>query len=40
MNDFMLAALDEAKTAFSEGEIPVGAVIAENGRIVSSAHNM
>lgn len=40
MNDFMLAALDEAKEAFSEGEIPVGAVITENGRIISSAHNM
>lgn len=40
MNKFMQEALKEAKTAFSEGEIPVGAVIVLNGEIVSRTHNM
>ena len=37
--DWMQAALDEAKTALCENEVPVGAVIVKNGAIVSSAHN-
>lgn len=40
MNKFMQEALNEAKIAFSEGEIPVGAVIVLNGEIVACAHNM
>jgi len=36
---FMLQALKEAKKAFAEGEVPVGAVITMNGKIVSRGHN-
>ena len=38
----MLVALQEAKAAYSAGEIPVGCVIVEraNGQIISKAHNM
>jgi len=36
---FMRAALEEAKLAASEGEVPVGAVLAKDGEIVARAHN-
>ena len=41
MNDekYMNMALDEAKKAFDEGEVPVGAVIVKGGEIVAVAHN-
>jgi len=32
-------ALNEAKKAFYEGEIPIGAVISLNGEIIAKAHN-
>ena len=35
----MRRALDEARKAFSEDEVPVGAVIVRNGEIIASAHN-
>jgi len=37
---FMKQALSEAKTAFDKGEIPIGAVIACEGRIIARAHNL
>lgn len=37
---FMLEALKEADKAFQLGEVPVGAVIVQNGEIVSRAHNL
>jgi tRNA(adenine34) deaminase len=37
--DFMHAALREAEKAYAENEVPVGAVIAHNGRIIARAHN-
>ena len=37
---FMQLALNEAKVAFAEGEIPVGAVIVCGGQIVAKAHNL
>lgn len=37
---FMEMALAEAQKALIEGEIPVGAVIVKNGRIIARAHNM
>lgn len=36
---FMRKALEEAKKAFSEDEVPVGAVMVRNGEIIASAHN-
>ena len=37
---FMSKALEEAKLAFQEDEIPVGAVITLKNKIISKAHNM
>jgi len=37
---FMKQALSEAKTAFDKGEVPVGAVIVCEGRIIARAHNL
>ena len=37
---FMRQALQEARLAAQEGEIPVGAVIACQGRIIARAHNL
>ncbi|OAV75169.1 tRNA-specific adenosine deaminase [Bacteroidales bacterium Barb7] len=36
---FMKQALAEARTAASEGEIPVGAVIVCNNQVIARAHN-
>jgi RNA polymerase primary sigma factor len=35
----MAQALDQARAAFEEGEVPVGAVIVHGGRIIAEAHN-
>ena len=37
---FMRMALKEAEKAGTNGEIPIGAVIVCNGRIISRAHNL
>jgi tRNA(adenine34) deaminase len=37
---YMRQALSEARKASSQGEIPVGAVVVANGRIVARAHNL
>lgn len=39
MNDYMKVALDEAKKSYDKGEIPIGAVIVQNNRIIAKAHN-
>ena len=36
---FMRMALAEAQAALEEGEVPVGAVIVREGRVLASAHN-
>lgn len=36
---FMRKALDEALKAYEEGEVPIGAVITVNNRIIARAHN-
>lgn len=36
---FMRMALAEAQAAFDEGEVPVGAVILHEGRVIAAAHN-
>ena len=38
--DFMRFALQEAQRAEAEGEIPVGAVVVCQGRIIARAHNL
>ncbi len=40
MRDYMAEALKQAKTAFSLGEVPIGAVIVKDGDIISSSHNL
>nr|WP_297787393.1 nucleoside deaminase [uncultured Allomuricauda sp.] len=39
-NFFMKKAMQEAEIAFENGEVPVGAVIAVNNRIIGRAHNL
>ena len=36
---FMQMALEEARAAVREGEIPIGAVVTAGGRVVARAHN-
>jgi tRNA(adenine34) deaminase len=36
---FMQLALDEAELAFREAEVPIGAVIVREGRVIAAAHN-
>lgn len=36
---FMRLALDEAKKAMAEDEVPVGAVIVRDGKVIASAYN-
>lgn len=38
--EFMKKALVEAQLAFDEGEIPIGAVVVADGRVISRAHNL
>ncbi len=38
-DNFMRLALEEAKAAYSAGEVPVGAVLVHDGRILARAHN-
>jgi tRNA(adenine34) deaminase len=37
---FMYAAIIQARNAFNKGEIPVGAVIIKDGKIIARAHNL
>jgi tRNA(adenine34) deaminase len=37
--DFMKIALDEARAAYDCGEVPVGAVLVQEGRVLAQAHN-
>ena len=40
MEKFMSEALNEAKKAYREGEVPIGAVIVKDGQIIARGHNM
>ena len=40
MRNFMEAALEEARKAMAMGEVPVGAVIVKDGRILGRGHNL
>lgn len=37
---FMKQALSEAQKAFDKGEVPIGAIIVSNQRIIARAHNL
>ena len=39
-NEYMNVALSEAKKAYLENEVPVGAVIVKNGNIIAKTHNL
>ncbi|HEY7634615.1 MAG TPA: nucleoside deaminase [Gemmatimonadales bacterium] len=39
MNQFLKAALDEARLGLDEGGIPIGSVLVSNGRILGRGHN-
>ncbi|WP_195989592.1 nucleoside deaminase [Clostridium sp. D53t1_180928_C8] len=38
--NYMDIALEEAKKAYSKGEVPIGAVIVKDGEIIARAHNL
>lgn len=38
--DFMEIALEEAKKAYLKGEVPIGAVIVKDNKIIAKAHNL
>jgi len=38
-NHFMERALHQAKLAFENNEVPVGAIIVEDGKIIAESHN-
>jgi len=39
MDQFLQAAIDEAKQGLHEGGIPIGSVIVHNGKIIGRGHN-
>ena len=39
MDEFMNAALDEARTGAAEGGIPIGAALVDDGRLVATGRN-
>lgn len=39
-NPYMAKAIEEAKKAFMDDEVPVGAVITYQGKIIAAAHNL
>ncbi|MBN2734626.1 MAG: nucleoside deaminase [Methanomicrobiaceae archaeon] len=39
MDEFMKAAIEEAKKGLSEGGIPIGAVLVRGGQIIGRGHN-
>lgn len=40
MNKYMKAALNEAKKAYALNEVPVGAVIVKDDKVIARAHNL
>lgn len=39
MDEFMQAAIDEAKAGLAEGGIPIGSVLVHQGKIIGRGHN-
>ena len=40
IDDYMKVALEEAKIAYDNNEVPVGAVIVKDNKIIAKAHNL
>ncbi|QDU03456.1 tRNA-specific adenosine deaminase [Gimesia chilikensis] len=40
MDEFMQAAIEEAKQGLKEGGVPIGSVIVHEGKIIGRGHNM
>lgn len=40
MNEFLKKALNQAKIAYKKDEVPVGAVIVKDGKVIARAHNL
>ena len=38
--DYMQIAIEQAKLAARKGEVPVGAVVVRDGKVIAKAHNM
>ena len=38
--DYMKLALEEARLAFVQDEVPIGAVIVQNGKVLARGHNL
>ena len=38
--EYMKAAIAQAKLALEAGEVPVGAVVVKDGRVIAAAHNL
>lgn len=39
MDQFMQAAIDEARKGLAEGGIPIGSVLVKDGKLIASGHN-
>lgn len=39
-NEYMKLAIKESKKALKKGEIPVGAIIVKNGKVIAKAYNL
>ena len=39
MDQYLAAAIEEAKKGLQEGGIPIGSVLVKNGKIIASGHN-
>lgn len=39
-NQFMKMALEEARSGFGKGEVPIGAIIVADGVVIARAHNL
>src|SRR5262249_7596174 len=39
MDDFMKAAVEEARRGFEEGGVPIGSVVVHRGKIIGRGHN-
>ena len=39
MKDYLKEAIKEAKKAYNKGEVPIGAVVVQDGKIISRGHN-